>query len=45
MKLVIGGVVALAAITFIPLAHADPGGDQAGLSQPFSVVGGPYVGQ
>jgi hypothetical protein len=26
-------------------AHASPGGDQAGLDQPFSTAGGPYVGK
>jgi hypothetical protein len=37
------GVAALAATTCSAPASADPG--QAGLSQPFSVAGGPYVGR
>jgi hypothetical protein len=40
--LVIPAVLA-AGIACAPLAQADPG--QAGLSQPFSVAGGPFVGQ
>jgi hypothetical protein len=28
-----------------PVVHASPGGDQAGLDQPFSSAGGPYVGK
>lgn len=43
-KLLITAVVAaLAAITFVPVVHADPGG-QAGLSRPFSAAGGPFIG-
>jgi hypothetical protein len=36
--------VALVAATCVPLAHADPGGGQASLSQPFSQAGGPFIG-
>jgi hypothetical protein len=46
MKLRYGALVPAAlaaAITFSPLAHADPG-DQARLSQPFSQAGGPFSG-
>ncbi len=33
----------LASVTLAPLAHSDP--EQADLGQPFSVAGGPFVGQ
>jgi hypothetical protein len=45
MKTALGAFSAVAALTLAALVHADPGGDQAGLSQPFSEAGGPYIGQ
>lgn len=36
-------ILPAAAISYASSAHADPG--QAGLGQPFSVAGGPFVGQ
>src|SRR5436305_1397082 len=36
--------VPAAGVACAPLAQADPGG-QAGLSKPFSVAGGPFIGE
>jgi uncharacterized protein (DUF2147 family) len=33
-----------ASIIFTPMAHAEPGGGQASLGQPFWQAGGPFVG-
>ncbi len=43
MKIAVIPAVVAAGIGYAPPAQADPG--QAGLSQPFSVAGGPYVGE
>jgi hypothetical protein len=43
MKIAVLPALLAAGIAGAPLAQADPG--PAGLSQPFSVAGGPYVGE
>jgi hypothetical protein len=43
MKAAVMPALLAAGIACAPVVQADPG--QAGLSQPFSVAGGPYVGQ
>jgi hypothetical protein len=44
MRTVIATMLTGAALAVAPMAHAAPCNNQACLSQPFSVAGGPYVG-
>jgi hypothetical protein len=45
IKTIFAAVGAAALVIASPLVHADPGGGQADLSQPFSSAGGPFIGE